>query len=153
MIKEHDQQAKANTTPMKLVYDEYKEENSDSSGTKNLSERLSNETSPHLRRSVRLESRGKSKAKPREEKATPQGRRRERRGSSSNIDDEGNPEDSWEDLSTPYKKPKHTPFTTRITRFKYHEKAKLSRNVKVYEGSKDPKDHLGIFSATVKQEE
>ncbi|GJY71383.1 hypothetical protein Tco_0475086 [Tanacetum coccineum] len=61
--------------------------------------------------------------------------------------------DSWERLNTPYKRAKPTPFTTRITRFKYHEKAKLLRNVKVYKGSKDPKDHLGIFSVAVEQEE
>nr|GEU63217.1 reverse transcriptase domain-containing protein [Tanacetum cinerariifolium] len=32
-------------------------------------------------------------------------------------------------------------------------KAKLPRNIKVYKGSKDPEDHLGIFSAAAEQEE
>ncbi|GKC12736.1 hypothetical protein Tco_1009518, partial [Tanacetum coccineum] len=32
-------------------------------------------------------------------------------------------------------------------------KAKLLRNIKAYEGNKDPKDHLSIFSAATKQEE
>ncbi|GJZ65438.1 hypothetical protein Tco_0622134 [Tanacetum coccineum] len=61
--------------------------------------------------------------------------------------------DNLEDLNTPYKRPKPTPFTMRITRFKYHEKAKLPRNVKVYEGGKDLEDHLGIFSSAAEQEE
>nr|GEZ88229.1 reverse transcriptase domain-containing protein [Tanacetum cinerariifolium] len=72
---------------------------------------------------------------------------------SFDIEGEGESEDNGEDLSMPYKRPKPTPFTTRITRFKHQEKAKLPRNVKVYEGSKDPKDDLGIFSAAAKQEE
>ncbi|GJU86760.1 hypothetical protein Tco_1294306 [Tanacetum coccineum] len=41
----------------------------------------------------------------------------------------------------------NTPFTQRITHFKYHRRAKLSWNIRVYKGNKDPKDHLGIFSA------
>ncbi|GJZ08296.1 hypothetical protein Tco_0542579 [Tanacetum coccineum] len=35
----------------------------------------------------------------------------------------------------------------------YHKKAKLPSNVKVYEGSKDPEDHLGSFLAVAEQEE
>ncbi|GJY82412.1 reverse transcriptase domain-containing protein [Tanacetum coccineum] len=33
------------------------------------------------------------------------------------------------------------------------KRAKLPRNIRVYEGNKDPEDHLGIFSAAAKQEE
>ncbi|GJT48105.1 hypothetical protein Tco_0974262 [Tanacetum coccineum] len=51
------------------------------------------------------------------------------------------------------KRPKPTPFTTRITHFKYHQRAKLPRNIKVYEGNKDLEDHLGILSAGAEQEE
>ncbi|GJV99615.1 hypothetical protein Tco_1554867 [Tanacetum coccineum] len=58
-----------------------------------------------------------------------------------------------EDLSMPYRRPKPMPFTSRITRFRYHRWAKLSPNVRVYEGNKDPKDHLSIFFAAAKQEE
>ncbi|GKF40976.1 hypothetical protein Tco_0124318, partial [Tanacetum coccineum] len=50
--------------------------------------------------------------------------------------------DTCKDLNSPYKRPKSTPFTQRITRFKYHRRAKLHRNIKVYEGNKDPEDHL-----------
>ncbi|GJZ28059.1 hypothetical protein Tco_0572706 [Tanacetum coccineum] len=57
------------------------------------------------------------------------------------------------DLNSPYKRPKPTPFTQRITRFKYHRRAKLPQNIRVYEGNKDPKDHFGIFSAAAEQEE
>ncbi|GJR22505.1 hypothetical protein Tco_0971032 [Tanacetum coccineum] len=110
-------------------------------------------TSSHLRRSERLESRSKSKAKLRRERVRSRGKRSGRRKVSTDFEGEGGSGDSWEDLNTPYKRPKPTPFTTRITRFKYHEKAKLLRNVKVYEGIKDLKDHLGIFSADVEPEE
>nr|GEV94773.1 reverse transcriptase domain-containing protein [Tanacetum cinerariifolium] len=50
-----------------------------------------------------------------------------------------------EDLSMPYRRPKPMPFTSRITRFRYHRRAKLLRNVRVYERNKDPKDHLSIL--------
>lgn len=62
-------------------------------------------------------------------------------------------EDSSEDMSTPYKRPKPMPFTSRITRFRYHRRAKLPANIRVYEGNKDPEDHLSIFSAAAEQEE
>nr|GEW31448.1 reverse transcriptase domain-containing protein [Tanacetum cinerariifolium] len=58
-----------------------------------------------------------------------------------------------EDLSRPYRRPKPMPFTSRITRFRYHRRGKLPPNVRVYEGNKDPEDHLSIFSATADQEE
>ncbi|GKE23851.1 reverse transcriptase domain-containing protein [Tanacetum coccineum] len=66
--------------------------------------------------------------------------------------DEGS-EDTCEDLNSPYKRPKPTPFTPRITHFKYHRRAKLPRNIRVYEGNKDPEDHLSIFSAATEQKE
>ncbi|GKC15428.1 reverse transcriptase domain-containing protein, partial [Tanacetum coccineum] len=66
--------------------------------------------------------------------------------------DEGS-EDTCEDLNSPYKGPKPTPFTLRITHFKYHQRAKHPRNIRTYEGNKDLEDHLSIFSATAEQEE
>ncbi|GKA78852.1 reverse transcriptase domain-containing protein [Tanacetum coccineum] len=51
------------------------------------------------------------------------------------------------------KRPKPTPFTQRITHFKYHKREKLPQNIRVYKGNKDPEDHLGIFSAETEQEE
>ncbi|GJV42721.1 hypothetical protein Tco_1421161 [Tanacetum coccineum] len=38
--------------------------------------------------------------------------------------------DAYEELNSPYKRPKPAPFSQRITRFKYHRKAKLPRNIK-----------------------
>nr|GEW83402.1 copia protein [Tanacetum cinerariifolium] len=72
---------------------------------------------------------------------------------SSNSEYEVGSGDACEDLNSPYKRPKPTPFTQRITCFKYHNRAKLPRNIKVYEGNKDPEDHLGIFSAAAEQKE
>ncbi|GJU86510.1 reverse transcriptase domain-containing protein [Tanacetum coccineum] len=37
--------------------------------------------------------------------------------------------------------------------YPYHRRAKLPPNVQVYEGNKDPEDHLSIFSAVAEQEE
>nr|GEU40281.1 hypothetical protein [Tanacetum cinerariifolium] len=51
------------------------------------------------------------------------------------------------------RRPKPTSFTPRIPHFKYYRRAKLPRNIMVYEGNKDPKDHLSIFSAAAEQEE
>nr|GEW02498.1 hypothetical protein [Tanacetum cinerariifolium] len=62
-------------------------------------------------------------------------------------------EDAYEDLNSPYKKPKPNSFTERITRFKYHRRVKLPRNIRIHEGNKDLEDHLGIFSAATEQEE
>nr|GEU80684.1 reverse transcriptase domain-containing protein [Tanacetum cinerariifolium] len=42
-------------------------------------------------------------------------------------------------------RPKPMHFIFRITRFRYHRWAKLPPNVQVYEGNKDPEDHLSIF--------
>nr|GEY14907.1 reverse transcriptase domain-containing protein [Tanacetum cinerariifolium] len=178
MIKEHDQQAKVKATPKKLVYGSFDEEDSDSLGTKGLLERLSNESfgtsetrdiacfsgqsqrslsrsraSSHLRLSKRLENRSKSNAKSREGRTKTRGKWSEPREASLDIDYREDSKHTCDDLSTLYKRPKPTPFITRITRFKYQEKVKLPRKVKVYEGSKDPEDHLGIFSAAAEREE
>ncbi|GJR26335.1 hypothetical protein Tco_1102567 [Tanacetum coccineum] len=63
---------------------------------------------------------------------------------------------SWfEDLACPIDaqtSPKLSPLIG-ITRFRYHRQAKLPPNVRVYEGNKDPEDHLSIFSAAAEQEE
>ncbi|GKD75562.1 reverse transcriptase domain-containing protein [Tanacetum coccineum] len=62
-------------------------------------------------------------------------------------------DDACKDMNSPYKRPKPTPFTQRITHFKYHKRAKLPQNIRVYKGNKDLEDHLGIFSAATEQEE
>ncbi|GKA36853.1 hypothetical protein Tco_0723418 [Tanacetum coccineum] len=175
MIKEHDQQPKTKATPKKLVYDDSEEEGLDSSETKGLSGRFSNELSEtsgtrdrarssgnsqrslsqsktlsHPRRSERLENRSKSKT--REGRIKSRGKRSEHKEVSSDFNCEEKSKDTCEDLSTPYKRLKPTHVTTRITRFKYHRRAKLPRNIRVYEDNKDLEDHLSIFSAVAEQE-
>ncbi|GJY35548.1 reverse transcriptase domain-containing protein [Tanacetum coccineum] len=102
-------------------------------------------------RSVRSEARSRSKSK--SVKSKPQSVRASRRKSSSDSGYDTVSDSGSEDLSMPYRRPKPMPFTSRITRFRYHRRAKLPPNVRVYEGNKDPKDHLSIFSAAAEQEE
>ncbi|GJR26639.1 hypothetical protein Tco_1102871 [Tanacetum coccineum] len=176
--QDHDQHTKKKATPKKLTYDDSEEEGSESSKTKGLSERSSSgssgtagtqskarcfrksqmslsrsKTSSYLRRSERLGSRSRSKAKAKKGRTKSRTRRSGHKETSSDSDYEEDLKETCEELSTPYKRPKPTPFTTKITRFKYHRRAKLPRNIKVYEGSKDSEDHLGIFSTAVEQEE
>ncbi|GJY65475.1 hypothetical protein Tco_0467713 [Tanacetum coccineum] len=146
MIKEHDQQAKVKETPKKLAYDESEE--GDSGGrTKVLSEQLSHE-SPGT-----SEAYGKSREKIKKVRTKSKERRPEYQETSSDSESKEDLEYSCEDLNTPYKRPKPTPFTARITCFKYHQRAKVLRNIKVYEGNKDLDDHLSIFSAAAEEEE
>ncbi|GJV50351.1 hypothetical protein Tco_1440563 [Tanacetum coccineum] len=102
-------------------------------------------------RSVRSEARSRSKSK--SVKSKPQSVRASRRKSSSDSGYDTVSDSGSEDLSMPYRRPKPMPFTSRITRFRYHRRAKLPPNVRVYEGNKDPKDNLSIFSAAAEQEE
>ncbi|GKF53842.1 hypothetical protein Tco_0160752 [Tanacetum coccineum] len=102
-------------------------------------------------RSVRSEARSRSKSK--SVKSKPQSMKVSQRKSSSNSGYDTISNNGSEDLSMPYKRPKPMPFTSRITRFRYHRRAKLPSNVRVYEGNKDPEDHLSIFFAAAEQEE
>ncbi|GJR60432.1 reverse transcriptase domain-containing protein [Tanacetum coccineum] len=102
-------------------------------------------------RSVRSEARSKSKSK--SVKSKPQPVKASRRKLSSDSGYDTASDSGSEDLSMPYRRPKPIPFTSRITRFRYHRRAKLPPNVRVYEGNKDPEDHLSIFSAVAEQEE
>nr|GFA23545.1 reverse transcriptase domain-containing protein [Tanacetum cinerariifolium] len=101
---------------------------------------------------MRLENQSKAKERARWDKSKTRGKRPEYQETSSDTEYEEGSDDTCEDLNSPYKRPKPTPFTPRITRFKYHRRAKLPMNIKVYEGNKDPEDHLSIFSAAVEQE-
>ncbi|GJX07448.1 hypothetical protein Tco_0195380 [Tanacetum coccineum] len=101
--------------------------------------------------SVRSEARSRSKSK--SVKPKPQSVRASRRKSSSDSGYDTLSDSGSEDLSMPYRRPKPMPFTSRITRFRYHQRANLPPNVRVYEGNKDSEDHLSIFSATAEQEE
>ncbi|GJT86964.1 hypothetical protein Tco_1068681 [Tanacetum coccineum] len=92
------------------------------------------------------------KEKARREMSKSRGKRSRHQEISSDSKHEEGSEDTYEDLNSPHKRPKPTLFTQRITRFKYHRRAKLSRNIMVYEENKDPEDHLGIFSTAAEQE-
>ncbi|GKC05688.1 hypothetical protein Tco_0997298 [Tanacetum coccineum] len=145
MIKEHDHQTKTKATPRKLVYADSEREAPAELMAKSFSDRFSIE-------SRRVENQSKAKKRAKREKSKTRGRRPEYQETSSDTEYEEGSEDTCEDLNSPYKRPKPTPFTPRITRFKYHWTAKLPRNIRVYEGNKDPEDHLSIFSAATKQE-
>ncbi|GKE53420.1 hypothetical protein Tco_1488576 [Tanacetum coccineum] len=99
------------------------------------------------RRSKRLENQSRTKERARWKKSKPRERRSEYQETSTDSKYDEGSEDTCKDLKLPYEIPKPTPFTLRITSFKYHQRAKLPRNIRVYEGNKDPKDHLSIFSA------
>ncbi|GJV36171.1 reverse transcriptase domain-containing protein [Tanacetum coccineum] len=111
-------------TLRKLVYEESEEENSDSSETKDISERSFQRVLRHVLPDLN-EGRACSTGK------------------------------SQRSLSRSLRE--KDPDERRLARTprarEYHEKAKLPRNVKVYEGSKDSEDHLGNFSDAAEQEE
>ncbi|GJV94774.1 hypothetical protein Tco_1546351 [Tanacetum coccineum] len=170
MIKELDHQAKAKATPRKLIYVDSEKETPDRSMTKSFSDRFSLESTgtsntrgkthstgkgqkglskdkepSRPRRSKRLENRSRTKKRARRKKSKPIERRSEYQETSTDSEYDEGSKDTCEDLNSPYKRPKPTPFTSRITRFKYHRRAKLPKNIRVYEVNKDPKDHLSIF--------
>ncbi|GKC79919.1 reverse transcriptase domain-containing protein [Tanacetum coccineum] len=107
----------------------------------------------HLIRSRRLEDRSTTREKARRERSKSRRKRSEHQETSSDSEYEECSDDACKDPNSPYKRPKPTPFTQRITHFKYHKRAKLPQNIRVYEGNKDPEDHLGIFSAAPDQKE
>ncbi|GKB66820.1 reverse transcriptase domain-containing protein, partial [Tanacetum coccineum] len=118
----------------------YRQTRSTSRSQKTLSR---NKEPAHLRRSRRLEDRSITKEKVRKERSKSRRKRSEHQEASSNSEYEEGLEDAYEDLNSSYKWPKLAPFTQRITRFKYHRRAKLPWNIRVYEGNKDLEDHLG----------
>nr|GEY84867.1 reverse transcriptase domain-containing protein [Tanacetum cinerariifolium] len=178
MFKEHDQQAKMKATPRKLAYADSDKEALAESLVKGFSDRFSlessgtfdtrrqtrstiksqknpskNKESTHLRRSRRLEDQSTTKEKARRERSKSRRNKSEHKETSLDSKYEEGSDDACEDPNSPYKRPKPTPFTQRITHFKYHKWKKLPRNIRVYEENKDLEDHLGIFSAAPEQEE
>nr|GEV14595.1 uncharacterized mitochondrial protein AtMg00810-like [Tanacetum cinerariifolium] len=123
MIKEHDQQANMKAKPKKLAYDD------------------SDKEAPTGSR--RLEDHSTTREKARRERSKSKRKRSGHQEASSDSEYEEGSDDACEDMNSPYKRPKSTPFTQRITRFKYHKRAKLPRNIGVYEGNKDLEDQIG----------
>ncbi|GKE54243.1 hypothetical protein Tco_1489399, partial [Tanacetum coccineum] len=83
------------------------------------------------------------------------------RGSESNTSDRGHsksrakkgkPADE-EDLVVPWTCEHVDPFTPRIRNFKSSQKTRMPNNVKTYDGTGDPKDHLKIFQAAAQFDE
>nr|GFB95154.1 reverse transcriptase domain-containing protein [Tanacetum cinerariifolium] len=130
--------------------DTYKQTRSTSKSQKTPSK---NKEPTHFRRLRRLEDRSTTKEKARMERYKSRRKRFGHQEISSDSEHEEGFEDAYEDLNSPYKRPKPTYFTQRITRFKYHRRAKLPWNIRVYERNKDPEDHLSIFSTAAKQKE
>ncbi|GJX01714.1 reverse transcriptase domain-containing protein [Tanacetum coccineum] len=58
-----------------------------------------------------------------------------------------------DDLSQPWVCEETDPFTPRIRYFDFPKKTRMPNNVKTYDGSDDPKDHLKIFQAAAKVEQ
>lgn len=56
-------------------------------------------------------------------------------------------------LSKPYHRSTDSKFTKQIANFKFPPKTKMPSNVKMYDGSQDPDDHLSIFSEAAEVEQ
>ncbi|GJZ62914.1 reverse transcriptase domain-containing protein [Tanacetum coccineum] len=148
IIKEHDHQAKTKATPRRLAYADSDKEaparslaraffdrfSLESSGTSETyrqtrsagkSQRTTSKSKEptHLRRSRRLEDRSITKEKTRRERSKSRGKRSGCQETSLDSEHEEGSEDT----------------------------AKIPRNIRVYEGNKDPEDQLGIFSACGEQ--
>ncbi|GKB67716.1 hypothetical protein Tco_0929128 [Tanacetum coccineum] len=57
-----------------------------------------------------------------------------------------------DDLAVPWTYEDVDPFTPRIRNFKSSRKTRMPNNVKTYDGTEDPKDHLKIFQAAAQVE-
>ncbi|GKD47468.1 reverse transcriptase domain-containing protein [Tanacetum coccineum] len=123
MIKEHDQQDKAKATPKKLAYADSDKAALTRSLARGFSDRFSLESSCTSDTHKETRSASKSQRTPSKNKE-PTHLRRSRR---------------LEDRS--------------ITNEKIRRERSKPRGERVYEGNKDPEDHLGIFSAAAEQEE
>ncbi|GJT74888.1 reverse transcriptase domain-containing protein [Tanacetum coccineum] len=142
MIKEHDQHAKMKATLRKLAYVDSDKEAPARSLARGFSDRFSLESSGTSDTHRQTHYANKCQRTPSKNKE-PTHLKRSRRLEYQSITKE----------KARRERPKPTPFTQRITHFKYHRRAKLPWNIRVYEGNKDPEDHFGIFSAAAEQEE
>nr|GEU69568.1 hypothetical protein [Tanacetum cinerariifolium] len=123
MIKEHDQQAKMKATPRKLAYAD------------------SDKEAPVGQTCFTIKSQ-KTPSKNKEPTRLTRLRRLE--------DQRKTKEKARRERSKPRRKRSGHQETSSDSEC---EKGKTSPDIRVYEGNKDPKDHLGIFSTTVEQKE
>ncbi|GJT42042.1 hypothetical protein Tco_1379434 [Tanacetum coccineum] len=146
MIKELDNRGQEKVTPRKLFNEESGEAGSENSQMSPSAEEVGGYSSDGSSRS-RSRGRPQTAQKHRRNVSKKKGTSKaSRRKSSSDSRYDTMSDIGLEDLSMPYRRSKPMPFTSRITRFRYHRRAKLPPNVRVYEGNKDPEDHLSIFS-------
>ncbi|GJR19904.1 hypothetical protein Tco_0968431 [Tanacetum coccineum] len=149
---EHDQQSKMKAIPRKLAYADSNKEAPVGSLAKGFSDRFSLESSgtsdthrktrstiksqktpsknkepTYLRRSRRLENQNTTKEKEIRERSKFRRKRSGHQETSSDFEYEEGSDDAFEDLNSPYKWPKPTPFTQRITHFKYHKRVRNSK--------------------------
>ncbi|GJX78143.1 hypothetical protein Tco_0324954 [Tanacetum coccineum] len=146
-----DNRGQERVTPRKLYNEESRNRGRPQTARKHRKSVSRKKGTSKSHRSVRSEALSRSKSK--SVKSKPQSVRASRRKSSSDLRYDTVSDSGSQDLSMPYRRPKPMPFTSRITRFRYHRRAKLPPNVRVYEGNKDPEDHLSISSAAAEQEE
>ncbi|GJY34318.1 hypothetical protein Tco_0418787 [Tanacetum coccineum] len=136
MIKEHDHQPKVKATPRRLAYADSDKEAPARSLARGFSNRFSPKSSDasdtyeqtrsvsksqrtpskskepaHLRRSRKLKDRSTTKEKAKRERSKPRGKRSGHQETSSGSEYEEGSKDTYEDLNSPYKRPKPTPFT------------------------------------------
>nr|GEU72507.1 reverse transcriptase domain-containing protein [Tanacetum cinerariifolium] len=151
MIKSLDNQGQEKVTPYKLFNEESGKARSENSQISPLAEEVRGYSS---NRSSRSRSRGRLQSAQKHQKSVSRKKgiskshrsvRSEAQSRSKSKSVKLKPHGS-ENLSMSYRWPKLMPFTSRITYFRYHLRAKLPPNVQVYKGNKDPKDHLSIFS-------
>ncbi|GKF43752.1 hypothetical protein Tco_0130304, partial [Tanacetum coccineum] len=131
MIKEHDHKDNKKATLRKLIYGNSGREASDGLRMENLSDQLSNESSETYDTRSKAQNQSKARERTMRGRSKSRVRKPEYQEIILDSDSEEGSEDTDKDLNMPYKRPKPTPFTIRVTRFKYHQRAKLPRNIKV----------------------
>nr|GEV19954.1 reverse transcriptase domain-containing protein [Tanacetum cinerariifolium] len=57
-----------------------------------------------------------------------------------------------DDLTKPWKREEENPFTPRICNVESSQKTRMPNNVKTYDGTGDPKDHVKVFQAAAQVE-
>ncbi|GKA26961.1 hypothetical protein Tco_0713129 [Tanacetum coccineum] len=140
MIKELDNRGQEKVTPRKLFNEESGETGSENSQMSPSAEEVGGYSSDG---SSRSRSRGRPRAARKHRKNVSKKKRTSKSHRSVRSEARSRSNGS-EDLIMPYRRSKPMPFTSRITRFRYHRRAKLPPNVRVYEGNKDPTEIHGI---------
>ncbi|GJU89930.1 hypothetical protein Tco_1302353 [Tanacetum coccineum] len=146
MIKEHNQQAKMKATPRNLTYADSDKEPPARSLARGFSDRFSLESSGTSDTQRQTHSASKSQRTPSKSKK-PTHLRRSRKLKDQSI----TKEKARRERSKSIRKRSEHQETSSDS--EHEEEAKLPRNIRVYEGNKDPEDHLGIFSVAAEQDE